>query len=286
MQKRRRQPITLSISGQPRRQKTIMSDTPQTAKERASKPEAPSRPSRDPFARMRISDLYWIQLKPVYRNRKVAQPERLAMVTVFQDQAAHLEVFRLQVRLEGEPLVEEANHIDVLVDHRNRRVRFSPVSGLRMQPAQRGIGSFLLAQLIEWCQRRYGEYAVAPILLQNDDATSEEARQVRSKLLSRAGFDISKPDGESTISHARATRVDELISQWNTERIGVLHVADLLRQLREQETVNQQQAAQMAQLQRRVDHYQSNDTGQRFAIGCLIVFAVFQALMLLWVVLS
>jgi hypothetical protein len=56
--------------------------------------------------------------------------------------------------------------------------------------------------------------------------------------------------------------------------------------LREQELVNNKQSVQMAQLQRTIDQYRSNDTGQRFAIGCLIVFAVFQALMLLWIVLS
>ena len=66
----------------------------------------------------------------------------------------------------------------------------------------------------------------------------------------------------------------------------MLQVTELLRQLREQETVSHKQTLQMTQLQRTIDQFQSNDTGQRFAIGCLIVFAIFQALMLLWVVLS
>lgn len=262
-----------------------MSDSQQPEVE-AIASDAPARPARNPFARMRATDLYWIQLKPIYKGRQIAQPERLARITVYQDRAAHLEIFRLQVQLEDEPPAEGANHMDVLIDHKNRRVRFAPVSTLRIQPARRGIGGFLLAQLIEWCQRRYGDYAVTPILLQDDDTTSDETRQIRDKLLSRAGFEINPPEDPSAVGHARAGRVDELISQWNTERVGVLHVAGLLTQLREQESVNHKQAAQMAQLQRTVDQYQSNDTGQRFAIGCLIVFAVFQALMLLWVVLN
>lgn len=262
-----------------------MNETQQSAKDIPVKPDAP-RTARDPFARMRVSNLYWIQLKPILKNRKVVQPERLAIVTVYHDQAAHLEILRLQVQLDGEPVIEGANHMEVLVDHKNRRVRFAPVGSLRMQPAQRGIGGFLLAQLIEWCQRHYGDYAVTPILLQDDDTTTAEIRQVRNKLLTRVGFEISEAQDQSAVGHARAARVDELISQWNSERIAVLHVAELLRQLREQESANLKQTAQTAQLQRTIDQYRSNDTGQRFAIGCLIIFAVFQALMLLWIVLN
>lgn len=265
-----------------------MSDKRSTAQAPPAQTDAAvaSRHARDPFARMRVSDLYWIQLKPIYKGRQVIQPERLARVTVFQDQAAHLEVYRLQVQLEGEPAVEGANHMEVMVDHRHQRVRFAPVSGLRMQPAHRGLGGFLLAQLIEWCQRRYGEYAVSPILLKESDLDSEEVAQTRNRLLARAGFDISDPDTGTHTAHARAARVDELISQWNTERIGMLQVTELLRLLREQESLSHKQNLQLTQLQRTIDQYRSNDTGQRFAIGCLIVFAIFQALMLLWVVLS
>jgi hypothetical protein len=260
------------------------SQPPQTVEATGS--GLPGKPARDPLARIRATDLYWIQLKAIYKGRQMAQPERLAKVTVYQDRAGQLEIYRLQVQLEEEPLVEGSNHLDVLIDHRNRRVRFSPVSTLRIQPAQRGIGGFLLAQLIEWCQRRYDDYAVTPILLQTDESVSDEGRHIRDKMLTRAGFELSPPQETTAAGHARAGRVDDLISQWNTECVGVLHVTGLLKQLREQELVKNKQSAQMAQLQRTIDQYRSNDTGQRFAIGCLIVFAVFQALMLLWIVLS
>tara|TARA_R110001592_G_scaffold100336_1_gene284828 strand:+ start:2161 stop:2952 length:792 start_codon:yes stop_codon:yes gene_type:complete len=246
----------------------------------------PTKPARDPLARIRATDLYWIQLKAIYKGRLIAQPERLAKVTVYQDKAGHLEIYRLHVQLEEETLAEGSNHLDVLIDHRNRRVRFAPVNTLRIQPAQRGIGGFLLAQLVEWCQRHYSDYAVTPIVLQADEAVNDEGRHIRDKMLSRAGFELSLPEDAAAAGHARVGRVDDLISQWNTERVGVLHVTSLLKQLRDQELLNNKQSAQMAQLQRTIDQYRSNDTGQRFAIGCLIVFAVFQALMLLWIVLS
>jgi hypothetical protein len=206
-----------------------MSKSQPTQKVKASASGLPTKQARDPLARIRATDFYWIQLKAIYKGRQIAQPERLAKVTIYQDRAGHLEIYRLQVQLEEEPLVEGSNHLDVLIDHRNRRVRFSPVSTLRIQPAQRGIGGFLLAQLIEWCQRRYDDYAVTPILLQTDESVSDENRHTRDKMLTRAGFELSPPQEATAGGHARAGRVNDLISQWNTERVGVLHVTGLIK---------------------------------------------------------
>ncbi|MFN3581649.1 MAG: hypothetical protein ACK4VV_14385, partial [Pseudomonas sp.] len=219
------------------------------------------------------------------KGRQLAQVERLARVSVIQERAAHLELFRLQVRVEGDGAAEGANQMEVLVDHKNQRIRFGPLEDLRMQPAQRGLGGYLLAQLIEWCQRQCGDYSVTPIILHADEVGSEESRLIREKLLLRAGFDITYNNEEQTAGRAQANRVDNLISSWNTERISALQIADLLSQLREQETLTRKQMTQIAQLQRAIDNFKHNDMGQRFAIGCLIIFAIFQALMLLWVVL-
>ena len=80
--------------------------------------------------------------------------------------------------------------------------------------------------------------------------------------------------------------MSNLISSWNTEKVAAIQISDILNQLREQEQLNRKQQAQVSQLQRVIDNFKNNDLSQRFAIGCLIVFAIFQALMLLWVVLS
>lgn len=246
-------------------------------------PESP--PVRDPFAHARPSEYYWIQLKPVFKGRLMLHGERLAQIAVTRERVAQLELVRLQVRIEDETVPPDTNFMEVLIDHRHQRVRFGPLSGLRLFPPQRGLAGFLLAQLIDWCQRHCGDYAVTPIVLQTSEVPSEEARQMRERLLKRAGFHLTWNNDARTEGKAQANRVKDLVASWNVERVQQLHIADTLRQLREQETLNRQQQAQLTSLQATLDEYKRNDIGHRFAIGCLIVFSIFQALMLLWVVL-
>lgn len=257
-----------------------------TSTEQQSTEQKPGTAPRDPFARARPTDVYWIQLKPIYKGRQLAHAERLARVTLIQERAAHLELLRLKVTSDGETHTDSANLLEVLVDHKNRRVRFGPLEQVRMLPAQRGLGGYLLAQLIEWCQRHCSDYSITPVLLQAEDVNSEENRLIREKLLLRAGFDLHYSNEEHSAGRAQANRVSSLISSWNTEKIAPLQISEILSQLREQEQLNRSQQAQFAQLQRLIDNFKNNDTSQRFAIGCLIVFALFQALMLLWVVIS
>ena len=167
--------------------------------------------------------------------------ERLAQIAVTQESIASLELLRLQVRFEGEPLPETGNRMEVMVDHKRKRVRFGPVDGVQIVPAQRGLATFMLAQLIHWCQRYCGDYAVTPIALHNSDSANEDARSARDAILSRAGFTITPIEGEPGAALAQANRVNDLIGSWNTERIQPLQINTLLAQLRETEALNQKQ---------------------------------------------
>lgn len=242
-------------------------------------------PPRDPFAHARPSEHYWIQLKPVYKGRLMLHGEKLAQVAVTHEQVANLELLRLELRMDDESVPPGTNYLELLLDHKHQRVRFGPLQGLRIFPQKRGVAGFLLAQLIDWAQRKYAEYAVTPITLQSSDVADEEERQIRERLLKRAGFQQTYNDEGRTHGKAQSNRVGDLIASWNIERVQRLHVGEILQQLREQEIQNRQQQAQLTTLQARLDEYKRNDLGHRFAIGCLIVFSIFQALMLLWVVL-
>ena len=258
-----------------------MSETDALSPESSTEATAP----RDPFARAKPSDFYWVQLKPVFKARILVHQEKLAQIAVTQEKLGLLELLRLQVRFEGEPLPASGNCLEVLVDHKRKRVRFGPVAEVNIHPAQRGLGTFMLAQLIHWCQRYCGDYAVTPITLYAASFASSETRAALEQILTRAGFTISPPDEESKNSVAMANRVNDLIGSWNTERIQPLQISTLLGQLREHETLTHKQTAHINQLKNMIANYKRADMGNRFAIGCLIVFCIFQALMLLWVVL-
>src|SRR5690554_7417898 len=130
-------------------------------------------PPRDPFAHARPSEYYWIQLKPVYKGRLMLHGERLAQVAVTHERVASLELLRLELRIEEDSVPPGTNYMEMLVDHRHQRVRFGPLQGLRIFPAQRGVGGFLLAQLIDWAQRKYADYAVTPITLHAAERSEE-----------------------------------------------------------------------------------------------------------------
>ena len=176
---------------------------------------------KDPFARAKPSDSYWVQLKPVFKARILVHPERLAQIAVTQESIASLELLRLQVRFEGEPLPETGNRMEVMVDHKRKRVRFGPVDGVQIVPAQRGLATFMLAQLIHWCQRYCGDYAVTPIALHNSDSANEDARSARDAILSRAGFTITPIEGEPGAALAQANRVNDLMSDSLLDLSGV-----------------------------------------------------------------
>lgn len=47
-------------------------------------------------------------------------------------------------------LRKEQNLLEVWADHRNKEVRFGSDAGLSLEPLNRGLGRFLLAQAIAW----------------------------------------------------------------------------------------------------------------------------------------
>ncbi|SDU00368.1 hypothetical protein [Halopseudomonas salegens] len=242
-------------------------------------------PPRDIFARSRPSDMYWLQLKPVFRNRQMVHNEALLQIAVTQDRIGSLELLRLQVRKEGEPLPTDGNTLEVLIDHKHQRVRFGPLGAVNLNPAGRGLGGFMLGQLIDWCQRLCPEYSVTPITLNNDQASTEEERKIRENLLQRVGFTLNYTDDKKSQGRAQANRVKDLLGSWNSDKVQPLSVSDLLRQLREKEAEHQKQTGKLNALKARLEVSKRNDLSHRFAIGCLIIFAIFQALLLLWVVL-
>lgn len=246
--------------------------------------ETAQRPRKNPFAHLHLLDVHWVLLKPVFKARLLTQPEKLARVTISHQRVGMLELYRVAGRLDGEPVPEQGNFLEVMVDHRNKRVRFGPTDKVSISPSGRGLCGYLLSHLIEWLQGQCPSYLVTPIHLADHDLT-DQIRQARNRLLQRAGFELHYPDPANGIGRAQVSDISGLIAGWNTERVQFCRVGDLLTELRESESQMVKQQAQVNSLRATLENYQRTDAGHRFAIGCLIIFALFQALLLLWVVL-
>lgn len=237
-------------------------------------------PPRDPFVRAQPSDYFWVVLRPVYKARQLIHPERLVRIAITNQKVGKLELLRLEAKAENESPTPDANRVELLIDHGNQRLRFGPAR-VQIAPSRRGLGGFLLAWLIDWCHRSCPDYVVTPILFQ--DGGDADSREMREKLLRRAGFDIQDLDQGKL--RAQVRRAGDLISSWDKQRVEPAEIGGLLQRLREQETETLKAQANCNTLKAQIEQLRRHDIGSRFAIGCLITLAIFQAVLLLWVVL-
>ncbi|WP_177412391.1 hypothetical protein [Pseudomonas cavernicola] len=191
-------------------------------------------------------------------------------------------LLRLSLELPGQRVRKEQNVLEVWVDHRSNEVRFGLDSGLHIEPINRGLGRFLLAQGIAWAKQKCAHYQVEGGALAAKDLLSDDARLRRDHFLRVQGFDVDYPDPRQLKATYSAARVNALNSDWQKEKVQIVELLDaaaMLQQadqnLREQEVTLRKQDERLASLTR-------EDGTLRFTITCLVAFCVFQAGLLIW----
>lgn len=225
-----------------------------------------------------------LRLAPLPTDRTAgARPLRFVRLGRVERHDKQQSLLRLNVELPGQRLRREQNVLEVWVDHRSREVRFSPESGLRIEPVNRGLGRFLLAQGIAWARQRWGSYTVEGGALSVKDVLSEDTRQLRDHFLRIQGFDVTYLDPGQTKARYEASRVSVLNPEWNQERVQILDLLDCGAMLQQADKNLHEQQVKLDKLERRVDVLKREDSGLRFTIACLVALAVFQAGLLIWI---
>ncbi|BCA29268.1 hypothetical protein [Metapseudomonas otitidis] len=189
----------------------------------------------------------------------------------------------LSLHLPGQLMRKEQNRLEVWADHRSKEVRFGPDDGLRLEPQNRGLGRFLLARGIHWARHQWAHYRVEGGALPNTLAVSEDIRQRRDHVLKAQGFEVTYQDPLQLHAHYGAGRVSELLDDWNKEKVQVIGLLDAANMLQQADHNLHQQEIQIRKLEDRVAELKRDDSGLRFTITCLVVFAVFQAGLLIWI---
>ncbi|MBK5007967.1 hypothetical protein [Pseudomonas sp. S32] len=192
-------------------------------------------------------------------------------------------LLRMHIQLPGQKVHKGQNRLDIRVDHREKRVRIGDEHGLQLEPVNRGLGRFLLAQAAQWLKRKWPGYQVDEFKLPSKDALQEESRLRRDHCLRGAGLEVEYEEGQVLKGHTVATTAGQLPTTWNSERVqqvGILEAAQLLQQAEQQ---LQETSAQLRERDERVAKYQREDSGLRFTITCLVAFALFQAGLLIWI---
>lgn len=189
---------------------------------------------------------------------------------------------RLTISLPSYSTDKEVNTLDVWADHQQQQIRINSAFPLRTDPANRGLGRFLLAQAVLWARRRWNHYTVASQALLVKHATSDAARLRRDHALQAQGFAVTYEDTVQMRAVCSVGRVSQLHSDWNENKVALVETIDSAMMLQNADQNLNAQRSQIKKLNERIDYLKGEDSTLRFTIAMLAIFAVFQAALLIW----
>jgi len=260
---------------------TSDADPAQTAVKEASKPEPT--PAQHPWAELAPDRFRLLRLAPLMTDPvSGARPLRFVELAQLERHTPQQSLLRLFIHLPGEKHSKKTNVLEVWADHGAKELRFGPDSGLRIEPANRGLGRFMLAQGISWAQRRWSHYLVEGGTLAAKDALDERMRLHRDHCLQTQGFDIEYVESQNKASYG-APRVSALRPDWNREKVQILELQDAAAMLEQADRKLLEQENEVHSLQERLSRLRREDGSLRFTIACLVAFALFQAGLLIWI---
>ncbi|MDD2046512.1 hypothetical protein [Pseudomonas putida] len=247
-------------------------------------PEAAPEPAPLPWAEVTAEHFQMLRLAPLPTDRNSgARPLRFVQYGYAERHNKDISLLRMSIQLPGQKVRKEQNHLDVWVDHQEKHVRIGPDSGLQIEPLNRGLGRFMLAQAVSWAQRKWSHYRVEGAALANKDALNEDTRLRRDHLLHSHGLEVEYADAQHLKGRYVDVPVGELKGGWNADKVQRVEILDAAQMLQQAEQNLQEKEAQLRERDERVSKYRREDSGLRFTITCLVAFAVFQAGLLIWI---
>ncbi|WP_110969310.1 hypothetical protein [Pseudomonas huaxiensis] len=261
-----------------------MTDAPtQDATAAADEPVVPEAAPL-PWADLAPEHFQLLRLAPLPTDRNSgARPLRFVEFGHAERHSKEHSLLRMEIRLPGQKVRKEQNVLDIRVDHDKRLVTIGPDSGLQIEPLNRGIGRFMLAQAVQWAQRKWSHYRLEGGALANKDALNEDTRLRRDHVLRSHGVEVEYADAQHLKGRYVETQVGELKGGWNTDKLQRVEMIEAANMLQQADQKLQEKEAQLRERDERVSKYRREDSGLRFTITCLVAFAVFQAGLLIWI---
>lgn len=259
-----------------------MTDSSLTSDE--GKAQAPEPPQPHPWAGLAPDRFRLLRLAPLPTDKDSGQrPLRFVELGQAERHTQQQSLMKLCVRLPGQVLSKKHNVLEIWADHDAKELRFGPDTGLHLEPINRGLGRFLLAQGTLWAQKRWGHYLVEGGALPARDITSEDMRLRRDHCLLSQGFDVHYPEPRQLKATYGALRVSALRPDWNGEKVQIVELTDAAAMLEQADRSLLEQENKMRDIQERLNKARREDGTLRFTIACLIVFSLFQAGLLIWI---
>jgi len=237
-----------------------------------------------PWAEVTPEQFKMLRLTPLPVDRATgARPLRFVQFGRAERHGPELSLLRLDIQLPGQKVRKEQNHLDVWVNHKTRQVTLGAEQGLQMEPLNRGLGRFLMAQATLWAQRKWSHYRLEGAALSNKEALHKDALDRRDHALRTQGLDVEYADAQKLKGQYKEVQVSQLLATWNGEKVQVVEILEASEMLQMAERNLQELDVKLRQQEEKISRYKREDSGLRFTIACLIAFAVFQAGLLIWI---
>ncbi|MDD0975516.1 hypothetical protein [Pseudomonas fontis] len=261
-----------------------MTDAPtQDAPQASDEPEVPEAAPL-PWAEVTTEHFQMLRLSPLPTDRNSgARPLRFVQFGSAERHSKEHSLLRMDIRLPGQKVRKEQNHLDIWVDHEQKTLKISPDTGLQLEPLNRGLGRFMLAQAVLWAQRKWSHYRVEGMALQSKDSLNEDSRLRRDQFLRAHGLEVEYADAQHMKGRCVEIAVGQLKATWNTDKVQRMEILDAANMLQQAEQKLQEQEVLLRERDERVAKFKREDNGLRFTITCLVAFAVFQAGLLIWI---
>ena len=261
-----------------------MTDTPtQDAPAEEAKALSDAEPAQLPWADVEAEHFQLLRLVPMTVDRATGpRPLRFVQMGRAERHSHERSLLRMKIELPNQRVRKEQNCLDVWADHQQHLVHIDPPT-LSMEPINRGLGRYLLAQGALWAQRRWPTYKVEGAELPNKDALVEDTRLRRDHVLRTQGLDVEYADPQHLKGRYNEVKVGQLLPNWNTEKVQLVDILDAANMLQLADQNLQELEGKLRQKDEKVSKYQREDSSLRFTIVCLIAFAVFQAGLLIWI---
>lgn len=244
-----------------------------------TEPAAPAHP----WADLAPEQLQLLRLAPLPVDRSSgARPLRFVQLGRVARHSKSQSLLRLSVQLPGQRVRQGQNLLEVWIDHRRQEVRFGPDQGLSIEPGNRGLGRFLLAQGSAWAKQHCAHYQLEGGALSARDVLNEDDRLRRDHCLQAQGFVVEYLDPLHLKARYGAARVGDLTGDWNTEKLQRVELLDAAAMLQQADRNLGEQEQKIRRLEQRIDQFRREDGSLRFSIGCLLAFCLFQAGILIW----
>ena len=259
-----------------------MSDTPSQPAD-SPEPATPEAPPR-PWADVQPEHFKMLRLAPLPTDRSTgARPLRFVQFGYAERHNKELSLLRLSISLPGQQVRKEQNQLDIWLDHTTQLASISPERGVLVEPLNRGIGRFLLAQGAQWVQKKWSRYRFESFDLPTKDALHEDMRLRRDHCLRTQGFDVIYEDALHRKARIETGLAADLYNTWNSEKIQFVEILEAAQMLQQAEQNLQEQELKLREKDEKISKFKREDTGLRFTITCLVAFAVFQAALLIWI---